>query len=89
MSASGLRLRLSRPSPAAAGERLTLVLGSSAGTIEVKAQVVWVRSSAVAHDLGLEFVEPDSGVRAALFGLAWDGPDSMGPIASLGLGAHG
>ena len=85
MSASGLRLRLERPSPVAQGSSLTLVLGSASRTVEVKAHVVWSRSHSTVHELGLKFDEADHHVRAALFNLAWNGPDAAGPVTSLAL----
>jgi hypothetical protein len=85
MSATGLRLHLDRPSPVGVNERLTVVLGSPAGFVEVKARVVWARAESRGQDLGLEFTEPGSRTRAALFGLAWTGPDGPGPVASVGL----
>lgn len=85
MSASGLRLRLERPSPVGAGSRISLVLGSGTSAIEVKARVVWCRPSGAGHDLGLEFTDRDAPTRSALFNLAWSGPDETGPAPSLGL----
>jgi hypothetical protein len=96
MSASGLRLRLDRPSPVTPGSSLTLVLGSGvlgsgvlgsgAESVEVKARVVWSRPSGTGHDLGLEFADAGARTRAALFNLAWSSPDAAGPGTSLGFG---
>ena len=85
MSASGLRLRLERPSPVGPDSRIALVLGSGAGSIEVMARVVWCRPSGAGHDLGLEFTDRDARTRSALFNLAWAGPDEAGPVPRLGL----
>jgi hypothetical protein len=89
LSASGLRLRLDRPSPVGLDSSLTLVVGSAAATIEVKARVIWSRSRPSGHELGLEFVGASEPIRTALFNMAWNGPDAAGPLTSLGLSVGG
>jgi hypothetical protein len=75
LSATGLRLRCTRRPEIHAGDALELELDGIDTKIRVKARIAWVRRTGLRrHEIGLEFIDPAPGTRAALAALARTAP---------------
>ena len=75
LSATGMRIRCARKPDCSAGSELDVELEGLDGSFQVHAKVAWVKRTGLRkHEVGLEFVDPDTEVRKQLAGLARTAP---------------